>query len=348
MNARDGGAGAPLVPQGVMHLVAMVAIAALALALLVFPSVGARALPHDALEAAHEIEELPFRHDEVRLSEATVGPDEAAPSCYVPRHTAWYVLRPETDVPLSTWVVPDASGDTAVDVALSAWGSIGDGPPVEVGCVDERGAGAPEQLVFPALAGLTYYFAVSSSQLLGEDAGTLTFLVDEQTPAHDLFAFARWVDETPYEDAGVDASGARREPGESAPSCAALEATTWYGISSPQDAILSARVEPSSASGDPSDIAMALHTGGSVGSLLERACVDAAGPGEPEQLEFPVGAGEVYWMQVGAVLGETGPGEYTLSIAGMQTIELAPTPDTRFGAGPQACLLYTSPSPRDL
>jgi hypothetical protein len=136
MEARDGGAGTPLVSQGVMHVVALLAIAGLALALLVAPGLGARAVEHDAFDAAHVITELPFRDDGIRLADATAGPDEPAASCFEPFHTAWYVLQPESDVALTTWVVPDPADDEALDVALSVWRSEGVGPPVELGCID--------------------------------------------------------------------------------------------------------------------------------------------------------------------------------------------------------------------
>ena len=338
MGPPDGTAGTPLVPQGVMHVVAVLAIAALAVGLSIVTVVDTRALPHDTLDAAEVIEGLPFRSDDVHLAGASAGTEEPTASCFGPEHTLWYVMRPEVDVPLTTWLVPDRDGDGPLDVALSVWRSTGDEPPIEVGCIDERRSRAAEQLVLPAMAGATYHFGVSSPVPLSEDAGTVTFLVDEQEPAHDLFAFARWVDQTPYAALEVDASGARREPGETAPSCVDLEATTWYGISSPQDAVLSARLLPTAADAETgaADVAMALHTGESVERLLERACIDSAGAGGAEQLEFPLHEGEVYWLQVGAVLGVTGPGTYSLTIAGTQAIELAPIADTVFGAGPLA------------
>ena len=102
MDAPDSGTGPPIVSQGLMHVVALLAIAAVALALAVFSGMGARALPHDAFDSARVIESLPFRDDAVPLAEASVGADDPVASCFSPSHTVWYVLRPEADMPLST------------------------------------------------------------------------------------------------------------------------------------------------------------------------------------------------------------------------------------------------------
>ncbi|MGD8683462.1 MAG: hypothetical protein PVG27_05920, partial [Chloroflexota bacterium] len=324
----------PMISEGATHVVALVAIIIVIVALSFLTVVGARSVPNDAIDEAVAIEAVPFRDDAVDLSSATIAPAEPPASCFSPSATAWYVHEPEADIPLTAWVVPDDEGGEALDVALAVWRQT-DGAMSESACIDERGDGAAEQLVMSAAAGGVYYFQVSAQEPLQPNAGTVTFLLDEQRPAHDLFAFARWVDRTPYRDADVDASGARREPGELRPSCADMEATTWYGISTPDDAVLSVSVIPSDRPDGTTDVALALYSGAALDSLVEMACVDSEGASGAELLELALNGGDVYWLEVGAVLDDdAAPGVYTLEIQGIQTIDLTAIPDTVFGRAP--------------
>ena len=342
--------GTPLVSQLAMHLMAILAVAMVGLGL-AFMSLGGlgtashrsgaadgSAPPADGVaEMATAIESLPYRDDAVDPAAAGTAPDEPRSSCLSPSHTAWYTLVAESDLPLSAWVVPDADGAAALDVGVTIFAQQADGSLLESGCVDDHGAGGPEQLVLTAHRGQAYYIGVSAVDRPEQGEGSLTFLAQRQQPEHDLFAFARSVSETPFRDVDVDAVGARTEPGEISPSCADVDATTWYAISSPQDAVLSATVSPAAGAEDALDAAIALHTGDAVDVLTEVACSDASGVNGTEHLEVPIFGGEDYWLQVGAVLSQdAGPGVYTLSIDGIQTIDLRPLPDTVLGADPAA------------
>ena len=339
----DRSGASPMVTESAMHVVAIVAIIVVGVALFLLTAESARSLPNDARDEAVTIESVPYRDDAVDLSAAAVAPEGPTVECVSLTRSAWYAYEPQADVPLTAWVVPDLEVRAALDVALVAWRRAPDGTMTEIACIDERGDAVAEQLVMSAEAGGEYFFQVAAEQSPDSRAGTVTFLLDEQRPAHDLFAFARWVDRTPYVDGGVDASGARREPDETHPSCAQMEATTWYGISTPVDAVLAATVRPSGRPAVPSDVALALHTGDSVGSLMEMACVNAEAVQGLELLEAPLTGGEVYWLQVGAVLdGDAGPGIYDLEIKGLQSIELAPIPDAEFGGRPLAIAVEAS------
>ncbi len=320
-----------------MHLMAVMAVALVGLALAIVSVGSSSRSAGGSVEQATAIEGLPFRDDAIDPPPADDAPDEPRPSCMSPTHTAWYVLVPESDLPLTTWAVPDLDEAGTLDAGIAVWAEQADGSLVESGCVDDHGAGGPEQLVMTARGGLAYYIGVSAVDRPESGEGTLTFLAQRQQPEHDLFAFAKRVGTTPYRDVDVDAAAARREPGEVVPSCADLAATTWYAISSPEDATLSATVVPAEGAEDGLDVAVALHSGGAVDSLLEVACSDSGGINGVEHLEAPIFGDEEYWIQVGAVLAEgAGPGGYTLSVAGIQTIDLRPLPDTILGAGPAA------------
>jgi hypothetical protein len=281
------------------------------------------------------IASLPF-HDEAD-DVPNVDPTEqaTAPSCAALSHASWYAFTPESDTPMTAWVVPPQNGPEALDVALVVWEVSADDELIEAGCVDDRAAGGTEQLVLAVSGEGTYYLQVGAVEGPDDGVVALTLLADLQQPEHDLFAYARNVGLTPYEDVGVDAIGARREPGESVPSCVDLDATTWYGITFPEDAILSATVTSAQPADDHLDAAMALHTGEAIDSLMEIACVNGAGVGASEHLEVPITGGEDYWLQVGAItdMGAS-PGIYTLSVDGLQAIDLQPLPDIVFGAAP--------------
>ena len=343
--------GSPLVSQLAMHLMAILAVAMVGLGL-AFMSLGGlgtashrsgaadgSAPPADGVaEKATPIESLPYRDDAVEPAAAGTAPDEPRSSCLTPSHTAWYTLVPESDLPLSAWVVPDADEAAALDVGVAIFAAAGgrlaagvrlrrrprrwwpgaaraDGPP-GAGVLHRRERRRPTR----ARGGQPDVPRAAAA------AGARPLRLRAQRSAR-----------RPSEDVDVDAVGARTEPGEITPSCADTDATTWYAISSPQDAVLSATVSPAAGAEDALDVAIALHTGDAVDALTEVACSDASGVDGAEHLEVPIFGGEDYWLQVGAVLSQdAGPGVYTLSIDGIQTIDLRPLPDTVLGADPVA------------
>ncbi len=317
-----------------MHLAAVIVLVAVGISLAVLASTRPSSSGAGAPDEATAIETLPYRDDAVDAPAFDAVAQELTASCTSPSHASWYVFTPVADTPLTAWVIPDRDGSTVLDVALVVWSLTADGSLVEAGCVDDRGAGGAEQLVLTAAGEGTYYVQAAAVDHEGS-VGTLTLLADVQRPEHDLFAFARRMETTPYRDEGVDAIGARREPGETIPSCVDLEATTWYRISAPQDLVFSATVDPAPAADNVLDAAMALYAGDTVDALLEVACADSAGVRGKEHLEVPILGGEEYWLQIGAIVGEdSGPGVYTLSVDGLQAIELRPVPDTFLGAAP--------------
>jgi hypothetical protein len=320
-------------PSFAIHGIAIGIIVALAVALAVVGPIATRSAANDSFEDATLIEALPFRDEAVDVSNAEVEIDEADPMCATFERTAWYVLASDAETPLSIRVVPGEPPDADFDVALAMWIANPDGALEEVGCVDDRGINAAEQLVVALDDEETYYFQVGATDRPGTRVGDLSVLVDVQRPEHDLLAFAREVGTSPFLDTGIDTIDARREAGETNPSCADVDATTWYRLSAPDDAVLKVSAVPSAVEGNSMDIAIGVYDGQEVDSLTERACVDAAGVQASEYVEVTVESGHEYAIQVGAVLGaDAWPGRFSLAIAGRQVIGAEPPPDTVLGA----------------
>ncbi|MFV2064045.1 MAG: hypothetical protein ACC726_11115, partial [Chloroflexota bacterium] len=321
--------------QGAIHIAAILAVVLLGLTLALVSPAELRSATQGSIEEATPIDRLPFLDEGVDVSTADVEPDEPRPSCGPMENTVWYALNLEGDTPLSVRVVPEQGSPSAFDIALAAWTLEPDGSLSEIGCVDDRVADSPEQLVFTLAGEATNYLQVGAAAGPDTNAGVFTLLADVQRPEHDLFAFARPIGTKTYRDLDVDSIDARSEPGEPNPSCAELAATTWYRLSAPEDAILSASVVPSVIGGGSMDFALAVYAGDSIDSLVEVACVDTAGVEEPERVEVALERGEEYAIQVGTILGgEAWPGTFSLLVGGRQGIEFEAVPDTVFGADP--------------
>ncbi len=123
----------------------------------------------------------PYRDDAVEPPAAGTTPDEPRSSCLTPSHTAWYALVPESDLPLSAWVVPDADEAATLDVGVAIFAQQADGSLLESGCVDDHGAGGPEQLVLTAHQGQAYYIGVSAVDRPEPGEGSLTFLAQRSS-----------------------------------------------------------------------------------------------------------------------------------------------------------------------
>ena len=332
---RNGSADSAAVFQGATHVVAVVAIVLMAISLALLSPSDISSAEHGTFEGPTPIEAMPFIDRDVDTSTASVTADEPMSACGPLKNTIWYALTLDRDTPLSVRVAPEPGLDGPFDVALVAWVVEADGSLAEIGCVDDRGADSPEQLVVAIDGEMTHYLQIGVAPGADGVAGRFSLLVDVQNPAHDLYAFARPVGTSPFRDIDVDSIDARREPGEPVSSCASFAATTWYRLSAPEDAILSASVVPSILGGSVMDFAVAVFAGDSIDSLVEVACVNAAGVQEPERVIVPVLAGTDYAIQVGTVLGqEAWPGFFSLAVGGRQSIELTPIPDTVFGADP--------------
>ena len=116
---------------------------------------------------------------------------DRCPRVRLSQNAFWYVYSPEVDTPLSVRVVPGISSEAGFDVALAAWRLEPDGTLTETGCMDARGAGAPEQLVLAVEGKGTHYLQVGTDIEVDAPAMSFTFLADVQHPEHDLFAFSR-------------------------------------------------------------------------------------------------------------------------------------------------------------
>jgi len=214
MQERRGAADAAGRSQFVTHSAAIVAIVVISLMLAVATPSGLSSAGQDDRSSAASIARLPYTDAGVDIAAATVEADEPTSSCGPLEHTVWYALDLEGDVPLSMRIAPLLDNGASTDVAFAAWEVRSDGTLGEIGCADERSVGGPEQLVFPVSEAKTHLVQVGSVPGSGDLEGSFTLLADAQQPSHDLFAFARTIDEGPYRDLDVDSIDARREPGE--------------------------------------------------------------------------------------------------------------------------------------
>jgi hypothetical protein len=117
---------------------------------------------NDEFAAAEVVGSLPFAAALSTL-EATTAPDD--PICAGNSASVWYAYTP----PISTIVTADTFGsdyDTALSAYTGSQGSL-----TEVACNDDAGAGLQSQIVFPVVAGQTYYFMAAG---LG-GGGSLSF-----------------------------------------------------------------------------------------------------------------------------------------------------------------------------
>jgi hypothetical protein len=128
----------PMISEGAMHVVALLAVVVVGVVLSFLTVVDARSLPTDAIDEAAAIDSVPFLDDAVDFSAASVAPGEPPASCVSPSPTAWYVHEPEADIPLTAWVVPDDEGGDGLDVAVAVWRHTADGAMTEIACIDER------------------------------------------------------------------------------------------------------------------------------------------------------------------------------------------------------------------
>ncbi len=103
---------------------------------------------NDNFANAAVVGSLPFATTLSTL-EATAAPDD--PACFASAASVWYAYTP----PISTTLSADTFGsdyDTTLAAYTGAQGSL-----TEVACNDDAGGGVQSQIVFPVVAGQTYY-----------------------------------------------------------------------------------------------------------------------------------------------------------------------------------------------
>jgi hypothetical protein len=123
---------------------------------------------NDEFADAEVVGSLPFTVAASTLDAAT-APDD--PLCHGNSASVWYAYTP----PISTTLSADTFGsdyDTTLAAYTGAQGSL-----TEVACNDDAGAGLQSQIVFPVVAGQTYYLMAAG--LSG--GGNLAFSLDAST-----------------------------------------------------------------------------------------------------------------------------------------------------------------------
>jgi hypothetical protein len=103
---------------------------------------------NDSFANAVVVGSLPFATT-VSTLEATAAPDD--PACFASAASVWYAYTP----PISTTLSADTFGsdyDTTLAAYTGTQGSL-----TEVACNDDAGGGLQSQIVFPVVAGQTYY-----------------------------------------------------------------------------------------------------------------------------------------------------------------------------------------------